>query len=65
MWQRELENMQNKKSPPVDTDILRMKIAKNMEVRHRIELEIKQQALLAKSEDPRDRDLIRQLRCDV
>ena len=41
--QRELENMHNKMALPVDTDILRMKIAKDMEARHRIELESKQQ----------------------
>jgi hypothetical protein len=41
MKQRDLENMQNKKSLPMNTDILRMKIAKDMEVRHRIELESK------------------------
>jgi hypothetical protein len=41
MKQRELKNMQNKKSLPLDTDILRMKITKNMEMRHRIELESK------------------------
>jgi DNA repair exonuclease SbcCD ATPase subunit len=105
-------------SLPVDTDIMRMKIAKDMEARHRIEVEGRQQevdrvseqyyearrhnevlkaqieslksetekeikdvkdkhrqelqeltletqALLAKSEDRRDRDLIRQLRRDV
>lgn len=43
MKQRELENMHNKMTLPVDTDILRMKIAKDMEARHRIELETKQQ----------------------
>jgi hypothetical protein len=116
--QRELENVHNKMSLPVDTDIMRMKIAKDMEARHRIEVEGRQQevdrvseqyyearrhnevlkaqieslksetekeikdvkdkhrqelqeltlenqALLAKSEDRRDRDLIRQLRRDV
>jgi hypothetical protein len=41
MKQRELKNVQNKKSLPVNTDILRMKIAKDMEVRHIIELESK------------------------
>lgn len=45
MKQRELENMHNKMSLPVDTDILRMKIAKDMEARHRIELDSKQQEL--------------------
>jgi hypothetical protein len=43
MKQRELENMHKKMTLPVDTDILRMKIAKDMEARHRIELEAKQQ----------------------
>ena len=37
--QRELEALQAKMALPVDTDILRMKIAKDMEARHRIELE--------------------------
>jgi len=37
--QRELENVHNKMSLPVDTDIMRMKIAKDMEARHRIEVE--------------------------
>ena len=41
--QRELENVHNKMALPVDTDILRMKIAKDMESRHRIEVEGKQQ----------------------
>ena len=41
MKQRELEQMHQKMSLPVDTDILRMKIAKDMESRHRIELETK------------------------
>jgi uncharacterized membrane protein len=43
MKQRELENMHNKMSLPVDTDILRMKVAKDMESRHRVEIEAKQQ----------------------
>lgn len=43
MKQRELENMHNKMSLPVDTDILRMKVAKDMEARHRVEIEAKQQ----------------------
>jgi hypothetical protein len=40
--QRELENMQAKMSLPVDTDILRMKLAKDMEARHRLDLETRQ-----------------------
>ena len=40
--QRELENMQAKMALPVDTDILRMKLAKDMEARHRLDLETKQ-----------------------
>jgi hypothetical protein len=116
--QRELENMQAKMSLPVDTDILRMKLAKDMEARHRLDLETRQsecdrladnfyeqkrlnevlkaqiealksesekelreakekhrqeaqelalenQALLAKAEDRRDRDLIRQIRREL
>lgn len=39
--QREIEQMHNKLSLPVDSDILRMKIAKDMEARHRLELEAK------------------------
>ena len=39
--QRELEQMHSKLALPVDTDILRMKIAKDMEARHRLELEAK------------------------
>ena len=35
--------MHNKLALPVDTDILRMKIAKDMEARHRLEIEAKQQ----------------------
>ena len=41
--QRDLEGMQNKMSLPVDTDILRMKLSKDMEARHRLEVETKQQ----------------------
>lgn len=116
--QRELEQLHQKLALPVDTDILRMKIAKDVESRHRLELETRQgeldrvadqfyeakrqneifkaqieslksesekemrdlkdkhrqelneltlenQALLARAEDRRDRDLIRQLRRDV
>ena len=39
--QREIEQMQGKMALPVDTDIIRMKIAKDMEQRHRLELETK------------------------
>ena len=35
--------MQAKMALPVDTDIIRMKIAKDMESRHRLEIETKQQ----------------------
>jgi DNA helicase IV len=41
--QRDLEGMQNKMALPVDTDILRMKLSKDMEARHRLEVETKQQ----------------------
>ncbi len=34
--------MSQKLALPVDTDILRMKVAKDMEARHRMELEAKQ-----------------------
>jgi hypothetical protein len=37
--QRELEAMQARMALPVDTDIMRMKIAKDMEARHRVEVE--------------------------
>lgn len=40
--QRELEALHSKLALPVDTDILRMKIAKDVEHRHRLELEAKQ-----------------------
>jgi len=43
--QRELEAMQAKMALPVDTDIMRMKIAKDMEARHRVELENSQAEL--------------------
>lgn len=43
--QRELEALQAKMALPVDTDIMRMKIAKDMEARHRVELEHLQQEL--------------------
>ena len=35
--------MSQKLSLPVDTDIIRMKLAKDMEARHRLEVETKQQ----------------------
>ena len=41
--QREIEQIHSKMSLPVDSDILRMKIAKDMEARHRLELEAKQE----------------------
>ena len=37
--QRDLENMQARMTLPIDTDILRMKIQKDMEQRHRIEID--------------------------
>lgn len=37
--QREIDQMAQKLSLPVDTDILRMKIQKDLESRHRIDLE--------------------------
>ncbi len=40
--QRELEALHSKLALPVDTDILRMKIAKDVEARHRLEIEAKQ-----------------------
>ena len=39
--QREIDAMANKMSLPIDADILRMKIQKDMESRHRVELEQK------------------------
>ena len=42
--------MQNKISLPLDTDILRMKIQKDIESRHRIELDSKQQEIERLSE---------------
>jgi len=39
--QREMDQMAQKMSVPVDTDILRMKIQKDLESRHRIDLETK------------------------
>ncbi|CDW85959.1 UNKNOWN [Stylonychia lemnae] len=41
--QREIEQMQNKMTLPIDSDIMRMKIQKDIEGRHRIELDQKQQ----------------------
>ena len=41
--QREIESMQNKMALPIDSDILRMKLQKDLESRHRIELDQKQQ----------------------
>lgn len=41
MKQREMDQMAQKLSLPVDTDILRMKIQKDLEARHRIDLEQK------------------------
>ena len=37
--QRELDQMAQKLTLPVDTDILRMKIQKDLEARHRIDIE--------------------------
>ena len=42
--------MQNKISLPLDTDILRMKIQKDIESRHRLELDSKQQEIERLSE---------------
>lgn len=39
MKQREMDQMAQKLQLPIDTDILRMKIQKDLEARHRIELE--------------------------
>ena len=39
--QRELDQMAQKLTLPVDTDILRMKIQKDLEARHRIDIEQK------------------------
>eukprot|EP00347_Sterkiella_histriomuscorum_P015883 403355323 len=41
--QRDIEQMQAKMSLPIDSDIMRMKIQKDIEGRHRIELDQKQQ----------------------
>ncbi len=40
--QREIDQMANKMSLPIDTDIMRMKIQKDIEARHRVELDQKQ-----------------------
>ena len=40
--QREIESMASKLQMPIDTDILRMKIQKDVEIRHRVELDQKQ-----------------------
>jgi len=37
--QREVDQMQAKMTLPIDTDILRMKIQKDIEGRHRVELD--------------------------
>lgn len=41
MKQREMDQMASKLSLPIDTDILRMKIQKDIESRHRIDLDTK------------------------
>lgn len=41
--QREIDQMANKMSLPIDTDIMRMKIQKDIEARHRVEIDHKQQ----------------------
>jgi len=43
--QREIDQMANKMTLPIDTDIMRMKIQKDIEGRHRVEIEQKQQEL--------------------
>ena len=43
--QREIDQMANKMTLPIDTDIMRMKIQKDIESRHRVELETKQHEL--------------------
>ena len=40
--QREIDTMANKMTLPIDTDIMRMKIQKDIEGRHRVEMEQKQ-----------------------
>lgn len=39
--QREIDQMAQKLTLPIDTDILRMKIQKDLEARHRVDLEQK------------------------
>ena len=41
--QREMDQMAQRIAVPVDTDIVRMKIQKDLEARHRVELETKAQ----------------------
>jgi ribosomal protein L23 len=43
--QREIEMMANKMTLPIDTDIMRMKIQKDIEARHRVEVDSKQQEI--------------------
>lgn len=43
--QREIDQMANKMTLPIDTDIMRMKIQKEIEGRHRVEIEQKQHEL--------------------
>jgi len=40
--QKEIESLANKVSMPIDTDILRMKIQKDIDTRHRVDLDAKQ-----------------------
>lgn len=49
--QREIEIMANKIALPMDTDILRMKIQKEIDARHRMELDTKQQEIERLSEN--------------
>ncbi len=48
--QREIEQMQQKMTLPIDTDIMRMKIQKDIETRHRADLDQKQQEVERLSE---------------
>jgi len=43
--QREIETMANKMTLPIDADIMRMKIQKDIEARHRVEVDAKQQEI--------------------
>jgi hypothetical protein len=43
MKQKEMDQMAQKLTLPVDTDILRMKIQKGLEARHRVDIETKVQ----------------------